>query len=60
MASMECDACSKALSEQEGRCYRVWHEVRGETMPPHEPLSVDYWKFECPEPLKRLDSEATS
>ena len=49
MASMECEGCSKAKSDQEGRCLRMWHEVQGDTMPPHEPLSVPGFSYECTE-----------
>jgi hypothetical protein len=49
MPSLECDACSKALSEKEDTCLRVWHSVKGETMPPHEPLSVPGFQYPCRE-----------
>ena len=49
MASIVCEPCSKAYSEQEGACYRVWHDVKGDALPPHEPLSQPMMAYPCPD-----------
>ena len=51
MASIVCEQCSKAYSDKEGSCYRAWHDVKGETLPPHEPLSQPMMVYPCPEDL---------
>jgi hypothetical protein len=60
MASIECEVCSKAYSEQKGKCYRFWHDVEGDVLPPHEPLSVEGFAYECPDDARASDPPMAS
>jgi hypothetical protein len=59
MASIVCEVCSAALTAKEGHCMRMWHTVKGEVLPPHEPLSEPGMAYPCPEDPKEPDDSRT-